>query len=472
MAARNRPRAILNLTRLPRRSRAAATMNPLLDRKLVDLLEGRDRHARTPRTPTVTPPGESGGDSGGDERWRFQAEMLRAECNFLRMEREVELQKLERNRAQMEDTLRSAMDTLVLGRKKIDCSERVEKALDASIEELEERLEVLRLGNSGCGRRSRGSSRGMHPRSSGRRNFDRQASVLRWRLEKMDDDLNVKDIQEISVPDSRKKAAESERSEAAEPASPGSSHGSQFPDEMEMLQRKMDGLSKGMSERIEECSHFLSANDGSIITSSNKGERSDLQPIGCATAIKKERFLQIQKPPDKPEEEEMGLLSCCNCKELVSHIMKQVRAESEQWTEMQEMLDQVRVEMEELKSSRDHWQRRAISSEVNFRSQQAHKLEWKQKARSSERKVIELQKLVKEHQKELQPLRTKLLNAPPSSPMHSEFQPGDPPRIAQNQQIKSLNTCKEKEKHILVCHMNSQNNRSRRTPLSDINNIN
>ncbi|KAG6469091.1 uncharacterized protein LOC122034634 isoform X1 [Zingiber officinale] len=472
MAARNRPRAILNLPRLVRRSRAAATMNPLLDRKLVDLLEGRDRQAQTPRTPTVTPPGERGGDSGGDERWRFQAEMLRAECKFLRMEREIELRKLERNRAQMEDTLRSAMDTLVLGRKKIDCSESVEAALDASIEELEERLQVLRLGNGGCGRRNRGSSRGMHPMSSGRRNFDRQASVLRRRLEKMDDDLSVKDIQEISVPDSRKKAAQSERIEAAE----SSSHGSQFPDEMEMLQRKMDGLSRGMSERIEECSHFLSANDGSIITSNSQGERSDLQPIGCATAIKQERFLQIQKlpppaAPDKLEEEKMGLLSCCNCKELVSHIMQQVRAESEQWTEMQEMLDQVRVEMEELKSSRDHWQRRAISSEVNFHSQQAHKLEWKQRARSSERKVIELQKVVKELQKELQPLKTKLLNAPPSSPTHSEFQLGDPLRIAQNQQTKSLNTCKEKEKHILVCHMNSQNHRSRRTPLRDINNI-
>ena len=56
--------------------------------------------------------GESGRDSG-EERWRFQAEMLRAECNFLRMEREVALRKLERNRSQMEAALRSAMETLI-----------------------------------------------------------------------------------------------------------------------------------------------------------------------------------------------------------------------------------------------------------------------------------------------------------------------------------------------------------------------
>lgn len=59
----------------------------------------------------------------------------------------------------------------------------------------------------------------------------------------------------------------------------------------------MEGLSRGMLERMEECSYLLSANDGSMITSnSNKVEKSDLKPIGCATAIEKEPFLQIQQP--------------------------------------------------------------------------------------------------------------------------------------------------------------------------------
>lgn len=120
MAARNRrwlppptTPTILNLPRLSRRSRAVNKTNPRLERKLVDLLD-RDRHARTTPPPPATPSGESGGDSGGEDKWRFQAEILRAECNFLRMEREVALRKLERNRGKMEDALRSAMDTLIL----------------------------------------------------------------------------------------------------------------------------------------------------------------------------------------------------------------------------------------------------------------------------------------------------------------------------------------------------------------------
>lgn len=59
---------------------------------------------------------ESGGGGGGgvaEEKWRFQAEMLRAECNLLRMEKEIAVKKLERSRLKMERTLRSAVQTLV-----------------------------------------------------------------------------------------------------------------------------------------------------------------------------------------------------------------------------------------------------------------------------------------------------------------------------------------------------------------------
>jgi hypothetical protein len=48
--------------------------------------------------------------------------------------------------------------------------------------------------------------------------------------------------------------------------------------------------------------------------------------------------------------------------------MDQVKAESEQWTEMQGMLDQVRLEMQELQSSRDTWQHRAMASDISLRS--------------------------------------------------------------------------------------------------------
>lgn len=49
----------------------------------------------------------------GEEKWKFQAEILRAECNFLRLERDVALKKLERHKVQMERTLKSAVQTLI-----------------------------------------------------------------------------------------------------------------------------------------------------------------------------------------------------------------------------------------------------------------------------------------------------------------------------------------------------------------------
>jgi len=48
-----------------------------------------------------------------EEKWKFQVEMLRAECNLLRMEKEIAVKKLERTRSKMERTLRSAVHTLV-----------------------------------------------------------------------------------------------------------------------------------------------------------------------------------------------------------------------------------------------------------------------------------------------------------------------------------------------------------------------
>ena len=62
-----------------------------------------------------------GGGGGGDrkmaaleeEKWRFQAEMLRAECNLLRMEKEIAVKKLERTRVKLERTLKSAVHSLV-----------------------------------------------------------------------------------------------------------------------------------------------------------------------------------------------------------------------------------------------------------------------------------------------------------------------------------------------------------------------
>lgn len=55
-----------------------------------------------------------------------------------------------------------------------------------------------------------------------------------------------------------------------------------------------------------------------------------------------------------------------HCKEVMRKIADQVRAEAEQWSQMQEMLSQVRNEMEELQTCRDFWQNRALESDTQI----------------------------------------------------------------------------------------------------------
>lgn len=57
-----------------------------------------------------------------------------------------------------------------------------------------------------------------------------------------------------------------------------------------------------------------------------------------------------------------------HCKTIVRKIVEQVRVETEQWSQMQEMLGQVREEMEELQASRDFWEDRALHSDSQIQS--------------------------------------------------------------------------------------------------------
>lgn len=59
------------------------------------------------------------------------------------------------------------------------------------------------------------------------------------------------------------------------------------------------------------------------------------------------------------------------CKAVVRRIVEQVRVETEQWSQMQEMLGQVRKEMEELQASRDFWEDRALNSDYQIQSLRA-----------------------------------------------------------------------------------------------------
>ncbi|KAM0910572.1 hypothetical protein ACQ4PT_014051 [Festuca glaucescens] len=170
----------------------------------------------------------------------------------------------------------------------------------------------------------------------------------------------------------------------------------------------------------------------------------------------------------------MGSGSCCDCKEIVGRIMKQVRAESEQWTEMQEMLEQVRLEMQELQSSRDTWQRRAIASDISLSSRNSQMLEWKQRAQASEHHAEELQKKVTELQGKLHTFKSHF--PAPSLPNRawSEACKMENPRGAKAQQHHQppQDGGKEKEKHVLICRVkHSPSVIPRRSPLQEIGNI-
>ena len=65
-------------------------------------------------------------------------------------------------------------------------------------------------------------------------------------------------------------------------------------------------------------------------------------------------------------QEEKTCSGCC--KIIVRRVIEQVRAETEQWSQMQEMLGQVRNEMEELEASRDFWEDRALDSDCQIQS--------------------------------------------------------------------------------------------------------
>ena len=57
-----------------------------------------------------------------------------------------------------------------------------------------------------------------------------------------------------------------------------------------------------------------------------------------------------------------------HCKAVMRKITDQVRAEAEQWSQMQDMLGQVRNEMEELQSCRDFWQNRSFESDSQIQN--------------------------------------------------------------------------------------------------------
>ncbi|KAF2582095.1 hypothetical protein F2Q68_00006744 [Brassica cretica] len=94
-----------------------------------------------------------------------------------------------------------------------------------------------------------------------------------------------------------------------------------------------------------------------------------------------------------------------HCKAVMRKIADQVRAEAEQWSQMQDMLGQVRNEMEELQSCRDFWQNRALESDSQIQNLYSSVEGWRRKALSSEAKFKNIQAEVCGLQEEIKRLR-------------------------------------------------------------------
>ncbi|XP_068652781.1 uncharacterized protein [Aristolochia californica] len=365
---------------------------------------------------------QSGAEADGEE-WKFQAEFLRAECNFLRMEKKVALKNLKRNRIQMEKMLQTAWQTLILGRKKMfEGKNAGTDLLEEEIEELEENLEELQKNFRVRGYETQRCC-----------NFDKKASILCRRIEKLEMIAEEKKcVREI-----REMAEASLRIESSCYRSENHVSLNRRSQLAYMIRRKMEGLSKGMLEQMEEYGNLLGTSSSSSASTSRRTE-----------------FSETETPQQERRGEEKGRCGW-RCKAIVKKIAEQVRSETEQWSQMQVMLGQVRAQMEELQASRDLWQNRAIEShdrllavQNNVNTFTIH--EWRHRAQLSETKVSELEKEVSRLQVELERLR----NADRKDSTTAEI-PQDIENAWGAARMKGLDRVtdsqKEKEKRVLVC---------------------
>ncbi|XP_038900838.1 golgin subfamily A member 6-like protein 7 [Benincasa hispida] len=299
---------------------------------------------------------ESGGYRGraaAEEKWRFQAEMLRAECNLLRMEREITNKKLEKMKSRMERTLKSAVQALVSGRNKIYEGKDMKMVLEDEINELAQKLERLRRG-----------SRNKLIEFRKCNNFDKQASLLQRKLEKIGEDSD-----ELIVTETKGDCRDQESF-----ISSGKFNNVQ----VEVLRRKMEDLSKGtLLERMrEECRSMLSTSATSSVTCSAASSKIRTEHPDSSMP----KHLQNLDSTAQEQNQCSG-----HCKAIIRRITEQVKAEKDQWSQMQEMLNQVREEMEELQVSREFWKDQALKSESQIQSLQSSVEEWKEKAMAIER---------------------------------------------------------------------------------------
>ncbi|RVW18240.1 hypothetical protein CK203_109326 [Vitis vinifera] len=191
------------------------------------------------------------------------------------MEREVAVKKLEKSRVHMESALRSAVQTIISGKKKICEGKSVSTVLEEEIEDLAEKLEKLQ-------------------RSSDAKDFE------------------------------VKKFGDSEKENG--------------------------GIVKGvLLERMkEEYGSMLSTANCSIASSASTSRRIEA-PDSSSSQYRNHIRIEELLLQETVSHEEHGCSG--RCKVIVRRIMEQVRTETEQWSQMQEMLEQV-----------EEWKQKALSS--------------------------------------------------------------------------------------------------------------
>ncbi|KAL4198393.1 hypothetical protein AMTRI_Chr03g45650 [Amborella trichopoda] len=279
-----------------------------------------------------------------EDSWIFQAELLRAECNLLRMERRVAEEKWLRRRSDMVEAMRSVVHTLNLERKKLCKNPNLQIVLHQQVRVLQDQIEEMQRDSE-------------EKEAEGHGNFDRRTSFLRRKLagfrpSNAGEDEGFREIREIAEQSlSITHCCTSADNSVSDPCNRIS--------DIMVLREKLETLWTGMTESRR------------AIQSNNKGVRME----------KKE---------------------CSNrCKSMVRKVLEHVQAEAEQWCEVQEVLDHVRLETEELQRSRDFWEDRALEANEKVETLQIAMHEWRHRARSSEKKLSELRKQFSRLQQEM-----------------------------------------------------------------------
>ncbi|MFS7914893.1 hypothetical protein Hanom_Chr02g00158901 [Helianthus anomalus] len=285
---------------------------------------------------------DEGGGRLAAERWRFQAEVLRAECNFLRMERKSALKKVEKNRMRIERTLKSALRSVASGRKKLCEGNNMEVVLEEEMKELTKKLEELQSSYS---------------------------------VEEVNGDCSV-----LTCKSQNKSTDVSFRTQK----------------------------SKGILDQMEK--DYRSIINNSVASSASTSNRIDFSDHLSFS----NRFSNQAKDPLVLQE--AGNKCSGRCKLLVKRMSEQVRADTEQWSQMHEMLGQLRQEMVELQTSKDFWETQALVSNKEIQSLMTEVEEWREKAVACETKADTLYNEVSLVKGELEKLKKDQVKGIDSTP--------------------------------------------------------